>query len=175
MLDGLRRLLDRVRPDDDFPTPPRTVEDAHGRPIHYRAFTDADVDALAAMYDDFDPAMRAQGTPPVGEAAVRDWLDHVTTGPGVVARHDDRVVGHVAFVPDDDTHELAIFVHQDYQRARVGTELIRTGLGHARSQAVTRVWLSVESWKRGAQKLYRRHGFTTDDPVGATYRMSRRL
>lgn len=161
--------------DDSFPTPPESFTDAEDRGIELRAY-DGEIDALVGMYADFDPTQRAQGTPPVGEAVVRDWLEDVLTGPSVLAWHDDRVVGHVMFVPDGEgRHELAIFVHQDYQRAGIGSRLIRAGLGHAREQGVEYVWLSVESWKRGAQKLYRRVGFRVDNPMGATLRMSRRL
>nr|WP_231736962.1 GNAT family N-acetyltransferase [Halobacterium sp. CBA1126] len=131
---------------------------------------------MVAMYDDFDPAQRAQGTPPLGEDAIRDWLDDVLDGPNVVALVDGDVVGHVMFVPDGTgRHELAIFVHQDYQRAGVGTHLLAAGLEHARQEGVEYVWLSVESWKRGAQRLYQRAGFSTVNPMGAAHRMSRYL
>lgn len=187
MLDALRALVNRVRPTrDPLPTPPRTATDDDGRDIDYRGYPARDpdtptadsapIDALTTMYVDFDPSMRAQGTPPVGEPAVRDWLDRVTRGPGVVAWHDDHAVGHVSFTPDGEgRHELAVFVHQDYQGAHVGTELVRTGLGHAQTQGVTRVWLTVEAWKQNAQKLYTTTGFTTVDAFGATHRMTRRL
>jgi ribosomal protein S18 acetylase RimI-like enzyme len=172
-----RRLLASVRPRRITPTsPPHSFTDAAGRDIHIRPYSDRDFDALAAMYVDFDPEQRAQGTPPLGEAAVRDWLASVLDGVNVVALHGDSVVGHVSFVPDDTgRHELAIFVHQDYQRAGIGTQLLAVGLAHAREQDVEYVWLSVESWKRDAQRLYQRAGFSTVNPMGAAHRMSQYL
>ncbi len=190
MLDG---VLDRVRSTlarfgsrrPDLREPPVSFADGEGRNVTIRAYHEDDFESLVAMYDDFDPAQRAQGTPPVGEDAVRDWLRDVAERPGddgvpgsvnAVAVHGDRVVGHVVFVPDGvGRHELAIFVHQDYQGAGVGTELILAGLGHARREGVENVWLTVEKWKRGAQRLYGRAGFTMDNPLGAIQRMSRRL
>jgi len=155
--------------------PPVTFEDDEGREILVRAYDD-DFDALAAMYDDFDPAQRAQGTPPIHPDAVREWLRDVLDGVNVVALHGDAVVGHVMFVPGGDRgHELAIFVHQTYQRAGIGTKLLAVGMGHARTRGIEYVWLSVEAWKRGAQRLYERAGFTTGNPMGATHRMSRWL
>lgn len=173
----LRSLRDRVGSGRIEPTePPITFTDDAGRRIRVRAYEAEDFEALVGMYADFDPAQRAQGTPPVGEDAVRAWLEDILDGVHVVAVHGDRVVGHVAFVPDGtDRHELAIFVHQDYQRAGIGTALMAAGLGEAKRRGVTYVWLSVESWKRGAQTLYRRAGFSVVNPMGMAHRMSRYL
>ncbi|WP_442908226.1 GNAT family N-acetyltransferase [Halobacterium sp. KA-6] len=172
-----RRLVARLRPERIALTPPpMTFTDGEDREVDVRAYEDGDVESLVAMYDDFDPAQRAQGTPPLAEDAIRDWLDGVLDGPNVVAVVDGDVVGHVMFVPDDTgRHELAIFVHQDYQRAGIGTNLLAVGLEHARREGVEYVWLSVEAWKRDAQRLYQRAGFSTVNPMGAAHRMSRYL
>jgi ribosomal protein S18 acetylase RimI-like enzyme len=177
MLRRLYGVLSKVRRDRISPrTPPSSFTDEEGRSILVRPYRDDDFHALAAMYDDFDPSQRAQGTPPLGAEAVRDWLSTLLDGVNVVAVHDDRVVGHVTFVPDDtDRHELAIFVHQEYQRAGIGSELLACGVGHAAEEDVEYVWLSVETWKTGAQKLYGRAGFSSVNPMGATHRMSRYL
>lgn len=156
-------------------TPPRQFRDDDGRDIRLVAF-DGDVDGLVAMYDAFGYADRAQGTPPMGEPAIRDWLDTVLAGPSVVARHEGVTVGHVMFVPDGvGRHELAIFVHPDYQRAGIGTALLETGLGYAASRGLTKVWLTVEARKRGVEKLYCDAGFTLDNPLGPTHRLSQYL
>jgi GNAT superfamily N-acetyltransferase len=155
------------------PTPPRRITDAEDREIHLTRAADHPVDALAAMYGAFGYEDRAQGTPPAGEAAIRDWLDTVLDGPGVVATHDGAVVGHVMFVPDGvGRHELAIFVHPDYQRAGIGRALLETGLAHAASRGLSKVWLTVEARNRGVEKLYCDVGFTVDDPLGPTHRLS---
>lgn len=160
-----------------YPTPPRTVVDGEGREIELRAYDDAAFEALVGMYVGLDPSQRAQGTPPVGEERVREWLSRtLLSGPSVVAWHDGRAIGHVAFVPDDTgKHELAIFVHQDYQRAGIGDELLETGFGHAREEGVTQLWLTVEPWKRGIAKFYSDHGFDTVNAYGSIHRMSRYL
>ena len=171
-----RALLSLGPPPKELPSPPVTTIGAKGREIDHRKMTTADREGLVEMYDDFDPTQRAQGTPPLGKDAIRAWLDRLDAGENVIAVHDGRVVGHVSFVPDGtDRHELAIFVHQDYQRAGIGTRLIRVGLGHARDRGIGYVWLTVEAWKRGAQKLYSDAGFSTVNPMGSTHRMSRTL
>lgn len=176
----LRRLVGRGRDwlaaraqPRTYPTPPLTVEDGEGRRVDLRTYDGSAFESLVELYVDFDPARRAQGTPPVGEAAVRDWLRTVAEGPGVVAWHGDRAVGHVLFVPDGTgRHELAVFVHREYARAGIGRALIRAGLGHARATGVGYVWLSVGAREHGVQKLYSEVGFSTVNALGTAHRMS---
>lgn len=174
---AVRELVDRVRPSKIRPTtPPTTFVDGAEREISVRPYRPEDFEGLVAMYDDFDPSMRAQGTPPIQTADIREWLDDVLGGVNVVALHDGEPVGHISFVPDGTgRHELAIFVHQEYQHAGIGTELMAAGMGYAKGEGVDYVWLSVESWKRDIQRFYSRAGFSVVNPMGAAHRMSRRL
>lgn len=176
LLRGIERTLTSLRPRRlPSVSPPVTVTDGAGREIDLRAYRETDHGPLAAMYDGFDSSHRAQGIPPLGESAVRSWLERILDGPNVLACHEGRVVGHVSFVPDETEHELAIFVHQDYQNAGIGSHLLAAGLDHASQEGVSRVWLSVERRNRRAKRLYRRAGFSTVDPQGTVQRMSRLL
>lgn len=161
---------------DRLLTPPHGFVDAEDRPIQLSGFDGDGLDSLVAMYAAFDPSQRAQGVPPLGDAAIREWLEKVLTDLSVLARHEGQVIGHVMLVAEGDSPpELAIFVHPDYQRAGIGSKLLRAGLGHARDQGMDRVWLSVEKRKQGLHRFYRRLGFRVTDPRGSTYRMARRL
>ena len=151
---------------ESFPRPPQQFDDREGRPIEIRTLGE-DPDGLAAlveMYDDYDPADRAQGIPPVGEDAVRDWLETLLDGESynVVAWDGTAAVGHATLVAGADRgYELAIFVHQPYQGAGIGTRLLRTLLGHGVESGVETVWLTVERWNRSAIALYEKVGFET--------------
>jgi ribosomal protein S18 acetylase RimI-like enzyme len=173
---------ERVYPDDvagEFPAPPVSFADREDRDIDVRAFGDDDgFDALAEMYADFDPSDRAQGVPPVGEDRVRDWLETLLEQDGfnVVAWDGDRVAGHATLVPDDETtYELAIFVHQTYQGAGIGTRLIEALLGHAQANGAEFVWLTVERWNRPAVALYEKVGFETASAESFEMEMAIRL
>lgn len=161
-----------------FPEPPYSFTDDDDREISIRAFDGSDdsFEALVEMYLGFDPADRAQGIPPSGERRIRDWLDTLSEGLNVVAWHDGRAVGHATLVPDDEgCYELAIFVHQEYQRAGIGTELIRTLLGHGAVNGVEYVWLTVERWNRAAAGLYHSVGFETTNSESFELEMVLRL
>ena len=177
IVDGIRTIAARFRPRPITPTtPPTMFTDGERREIRLRAYVDDDRAALMEMYADFDQSQRAQGVPPRSADGIRDWLDEILGGPNVVAVHDGRIVGHVSFVPDGTgRHELAIFVHQEYQRVGVGSRLLGAGLGHAKAEGVGYVWLSVEKGKRHLQPFYGRAGFSTVNPMGITSRMSRTL
>ena len=170
--------MTRTYPDEPvggFPTPPRNITDADGRTIRLRHL--ADQEALVEMYCGFDSSGRAQGIPPEGESAIREWLDWIT-GPdavNLVARHEGATVGHATLVPDDDEYELAIFVLQAYQSAGIGTELLETTLGAAAEAGIECVWLSVERWNNHAIALYRKLGFEPIDNSSFELEMTLRL
>lgn len=177
VLRNLREIIAWIRPSRIRPVrPPQTVVDGAGRDIQIRPYRSADFEGLVGMYDDFDPAQRAQGTPPIGTDAIEDWLVDILDGVNVIARYEDRPMGHISFVPDGTgRHELAIFVHQEFQHAGIGTNLMAAGLGYAKQHGVGYVWLSVESWKRDIQRFYSRAGFSVVNPMGTAHRMSRTL
>ncbi|PSQ64811.1 MAG: GNAT family N-acetyltransferase [Halobacteriales archaeon SW_9_67_24] len=156
--------MSRPYPDEPvgpFERPPASFTDAHGREIEISVCDESEFAALKRMYVAFDPADRAQGIPPAGEAAIGEWLDVVlASGYDVVAYHGDTCVGHATLVADeDDTHELAIFVLDTHQ-GREGVE---------------RVWLTVERWNNAAIALYRKVGFETCDTESFEIEMAIRL
>jgi len=165
---------DRRYPEEPVggsPAPPASFTDAAARSIDFLVYGDgpieAEIEALVAMYTNFDPADRAQGVPPIREEAVRDWL---------LAWHDEFVAGHATLVPDGEgAHELAIFVHHQYQGAGIGSRLIRYLLGEGARRGIERVWLTVERWNTPAVNLYRDVGFETTEAESFELEMAIRL
>ena len=175
-------MSDRGYPDaaaDEFPPPPTAFTDREDRRIEIRPYEGDDDarEALVEMYDAFDPADRAQGIPPGGEKRIREWLDAIIGDDcyNVIAWCGDDAAGHATLVPDGDAYELAIFVHQEYQRAGIGTHLIRGLLGHGQANGVEKVWLTVERWNRAAVSLYKKIGFETSDAESFELEMGLRL
>jgi len=164
---------------DGFEPPPVEFTDREDRRIEIRAYdgSDAERDALATMYDAFDPSDRAQGIPPSQPDAVRDWLDTILGGDchNVIAWNGEQAAGHATLVPESDATELAIFVHQRFQKAGIGTRLIETLLGHGEAHDVKRVWLTVERWNRAAVALYEKIGFETTNAESFELEMALRL
>ncbi len=174
--------MSRTYPDalaGPYEPPPLTVTDREDRGIELRVFADDDTEfeAAVAMYEGFDAADRAQGIPPSDEHRIREWLDTITGDDchNVFAWDGETVAGHATLVPDDDAHELAIFVDQAYQGAGVGTALIEALLGHGARVGIERVWLTVERWNRAAVALYEKVGFETASAESFELEMAARL
>jgi ribosomal protein S18 acetylase RimI-like enzyme len=175
-------MSDRGYPEavaDEFSVPPTEFTDREGRTIEVRPYenTDEGYEALVEMYDAFDPADRAQGIPPGGEKRIREWLDAILGDDclNVIAWCGDEIAGHATLVPDDEAYELAIFVHQEYQRAGIGTHLIRGLLGYGQAEGIQKVWLTVERWNRAAVSLYKKIGFETSNAESFELEMGLRL
>lgn len=155
----------REYPDTDagpFPEPPGRVVDREDRTVVIEAAATHQA-GLEEMYATFDPAQRAQGIPPSDPDRIDPWLATVLdAGVHLAAVVDGRPVGHAMLVPDgDDAYELAIFVHQDFQGAGIGRQLLEHLLGAGAAAGIERVWLTVERWNAPAMALYRSVGFET--------------
>lgn len=155
--------------------PPVSFRDAAGRELSLRAYDGSgeDYEALVELYRSFDPEHRSLGIPPRSEPEIREWLDVVLEGHCVVAWHGERAVGQAVLVEDaPGTFELAIFVHQDYHGAGVGTRLLEATLSLGRARGVEHVWLFVERANRPAVNLYRDVGFAVVEELGFDVRMA---
>jgi len=174
-------MSERIYPDDPvdpFPEPPIRFDDHEGRAITIGASGAEDFESLVEMYRAFDPADRAQGIPPIDEAAIRDWLEVLLDDDAinVAARHDDSVVGHAILVPDQhEAFELAVFVLGEFQGAGIGTRLLKGLLGQGRREGVEKVWLTVERWNKPAKNLYQKLGFETSNAESFELEMAIRL
>lgn len=113
----------------------------------------------------------APGDQPEASAS-GDGRESADSGSG----NGERVVGHATLVPDEnDAVELAIFVHQDYQGAGIGSKLIRGLLGHGEREGIEKVWLTVERWNHPAVHLYESVGFESSSVESFELEMTLRL
>lgn len=157
-------------------TPPIAFEDTTGREIRIGECNDPTGESLVQMYLDLEGRCRAMGIPPASESELRSWLTTIDEGRNLVARTNDQIVGHSVLLPDGSgSHELAIFVHQAYQNAGIGTELLKTLLGDARADGIDDVWLTVACGNATAKRLFRSLGFTVTERSRRQLRMERKL
>ncbi len=135
--------------------------DRKGREIVLRLYDPCWEEALYEMYRTYDPTQQAQGIPPLHPVRLREWLGMLLReGINLLATCGDRVAAHAVLMPDQPgAYELAIFVHQDFQNAGIGSRLLAALVAHARDQGVEEIWLSVEAWNHRAIRLYRKVGF----------------
>ncbi len=128
-----------------------------------RAATAADRPALLAMYTTFEPRPGRLGLPP--RYGLEQWLDRVQQFPNLLLWAGDRVIGHGILCPQDDTAEVAVFIHQDYRGRGLGTLLLSELVRQARRLGLRRVWGMTELDNVPMLRLARSLGFVSaDDP-----------
>lgn len=79
---------------------------------------------------------------------------------GMVAEHDDRVIGFMIYeLHRTRLHLLNFAVDQDYRRRRAGTQMLAKLLGKLSSQRRTRIVLEVRETNLAAQLFFRNLNF----------------
>jgi len=100
-----------------------------------------------------------------------DWI--------CVAQVGDAVAAFLSIeVHREDTSYLYLddfSVGGPYRGRGIGTALLKRAEEYARSLAIPHLVLHVEATNTGAQRLYRRMGFTEDQPEGSRVRMGKKL
>ena|ERR1035438_1368357 len=134
--------------------------------VAIRAANESDWLNLAEMYNDFDflPGDRGSESlwlPPAGANAREKWLDSLKNGISLVAVDGDRVCAHLILIPKGVLAEMAVFVHPDYRRQGVATELLEAAKIAARQANLESVWVVVESENYGALQGFHKAGFHT--------------
>ena len=121
---------------------------------------------LAEMYNDFDflPGDRGGDSlwlPPANASCREHWLQSLQKGISLVAVDGDRVSGHLVMIPKGVLAEMAVFVHPDYRRQGVATELLERAKAEARQRNLASLWVVVESENYAALQGFHKAGFHT--------------
>jgi GNAT superfamily N-acetyltransferase len=134
--------------------------------IVVRLATEDDWPNLAEMYNDFDflPGDRGSESlwlPPASADGRRHWLASLKSGISLVAVDGDRISGHLVLIPKGALAEMAVFVHPDYRRQGVATELLEAAKTEAQQRNLASLWVVIESENYGALQGFHKAGFHT--------------
>jgi len=126
-----------------------------------------DREKVIEMYETFNPELRCLGLPPTTRKGIENWIDYLaSSGFGLVAERDGRIIGHVVIVPTEDKKnvDVTIFVHQDAQNRGVGQELMKRIIEYAKKAGYRGIMLVTERTNARAIHVYRKLGFEVVDP-----------
>jgi RimJ/RimL family protein N-acetyltransferase len=156
---------------------PQEVRTDLGRTLWAREYTVDDFGALVEMYKGFEPKRVAQGLPPPDVPRIARWLNEVQQkSRALLALDGRRVVGHALLCPISDAAvEFTIFVHQDYRRKGLGTELTCLAMALAREMGFAEIFLTAELTNFPALRLYRKVGFEIRSSYGDECEMHLRI
>jgi RimJ/RimL family protein N-acetyltransferase len=141
--------------------------DRCGRRLHLCRYGINDFEPLLHMYRTLDEQCVSQGLPPRGDR-LRAWLMRLTTeGFNLIAKDRAYVVGHANVMKNKQDAEnatqgeLALFVHQDYQGAGLGTKLLMCLVAIATFKGYGRLWALVDEENRPVIAVNQKLGFQT--------------
>ncbi len=148
----MRATLEAARNGDHSAVLPATY-------VGVRSLRRQDLPQLEEMYRTFVPQEAAMGLPPSDAARRQAWLDRLQAGTNLVGLVGNRLAGHLALMPDGGSGEIAVFVHQDFRRRGVATELVRAALEEGRAGGLRSLWALLSSDNFAARRLLRNLGF----------------
>ena len=129
--------------------------------VTVREMRPEDEPLLEQMYAGFEPLGEALGLPPAAAERRQAWLVRLREGFNLVALVDGRVTGHLALMPSEQAAEMAVFIHQDYRRQGLATELTRAAVELARAHGLRALWVLITSHNVAARNGLRNFGFRT--------------
>ena len=129
--------------------------------------------SLIHMYDCYEPLGCVQGLPPRDRDKRHQWAqDVIGTGTNLLALHGDRVIGHASlFSMPANWAEYFIFIHQDFQKNRIGTAITQYVVDWARHENLSAVWVTIERNNFVAVSMCRSAGFTRIASSGSELEM----
>ncbi len=150
--------------------PPRCPRfaDKEGTPLFITPGADSTFEALVQFYDEYPSRYRSMSLPPLTRPQVERWVGKLTEqGQNLMAFHDDRLVGHVAYLTTGESApELIVFIDGAYQNRGLGTELCRQAMAHAAADGHSALRLHVDAENERALAVYESLGFETVDRTG---------
>jgi L-amino acid N-acyltransferase YncA len=119
--------------------------------------------ALRAMYESFEPRPASLGLPP--RVKIDEWLDRLASAVNYLALVDGKLVGHAVLCPENETGEVAVFVHQDHRGQGIGRQLLTALVQEGRRLGLRRLWGMTELDNVPMLALAHTVGFVADaDP-----------
>ncbi len=136
----------------------------NGRAVRLATYRPEDKEPLVSMYASMSPEAVKWGLPPYDRARIEYWTSDLTNNITLLARLDERVVGHlrlftIPFARRKGIGELLIYIHQDFQNLGLGTLMMRKAIELAKERGYHRIGLTVVADNKRAVKVYEKVGF----------------
>jgi len=136
----------------------------NGKTLRLETYRPEDKEALVAMYASMSPEAIKWGLPPYDRARIERWTSDLTNNITLLARLEQRVVGHlqlfrIPFERRKGVGEVFIYLHQDYQNVGLGTMMMKRAIEMAKEKGFHRLGLTVVADNHRAIKVYEKVGF----------------
>src|SRR5260370_17317538 len=118
----------------------KTANLKDGSEIILRLYRLEDKEALVSMYASMSPEALKWGMPPYDRARIERWTSDLTNNITLIARSEERVVGHLYMfrTPYErlkGNADLLIYIHQDFQNLGLVTRIMGKAIEIAKERA----------------------------------------
>jgi len=146
----------------------------NGIALSVAMYRPGDKEALVAMYASMSPDAIKWGLPPYDRARIERWTSDLTNNITLLARSEDRVVGHlqmfrIPFERRKGVADLFIYIHQDFQNLGLGTLMMKKAIEVAKERGFHRLGLTVVADNHRAIKVYEKVGFKKEGVARETF------
>jgi|SRR5712664_3034501 len=145
-----------------------------GREIIVRLYHPDDKEALVSMYASMSQEALKWGMPPYDRARIDRWTSDLTNNTSLIARSEERVVGHLymfrtPYERRKGVADLLIYIHQDFQDLGLGTMMMGKAIELAKERKFHRLGLTVVADNQRAIKVYEKVGFKKEGIARETF------
>lgn len=145
-----------------------------GREVTARFFMAEDKERLIEMFASMSDESLKWGMPPYTREVVERWINNIPNLIPLVAEDNSRIVGYATIYKyphprRKGVSDLAMYLHQDFHNAGLGTAMLDYLLGLARKEGVHRIGLHVIADNKIAIHLYERAGFKVEGTMKGSY------
>ena len=133
-----------------------------------------DKEALVSMYAGMSPEALKWGMPPYDRARIERWTSDLTNNINLIARSEERVVGHLymfrtPYERRKGVADLLIYIHQDFQDLGLGTRMMGKAIEIAKERGFHRLGLTVVADNERAINVYEKVGFKREGIARETF------
>jgi len=145
-----------------------------GREIILTLYRLEDKEALVPMYAGMSPEALKWGMPPYDRARIERWTSDLTNNINLIARSEERVVGHLymfrtPYERRKGVADLLIYIHQDFQDLGLGTRMMGKAIEIAKERGFHRLGLTVVADNERAINVYEKVGFKREGIARKTF------
>ena len=153
----------------------RTVRLKDGREVAIRPLTAEDNEKIYEMFKAMSEEALRWGMPPYTRERIERWMRNIENLIILGAEHERRLIGYAQIGKGSQprrigTAGLAIYLHQDYQGAGLGTEMTGLLLEAAEEHGVHKVNLDTVADNEAAIRLFEKMGFEVEGRIRDSYR-----
>ena len=151
-----------------------TVKTKDGRTVTLRFPVCEDKKGIVEFFASMSTEALEWGNPPYTDEVVDRWISNLENMIAVVAVDDKRIVGYGMIGKGTRERrrgvgDLAMYLHQDFQNAGLGTAMLGLLLNLAEKEGLHRIGLHVIADNKIAVHLYEKFGFRREGVLKESY------